>query len=335
MNLSLTWYVRSTIVCFAVLMITGAQAQVPDYDPFLTEREKDSLATAEYPYIFPLFGKDVVRKGFELPLPVGININYYQHSMDVVIEELLLGLGESEQMPLGFVEFEKVTNKARTVNARLDLWLLPFLNIYGMFGHAEADASVILTAPFPFETDVSFTGWGYGGGIILAFGIGDFWVTANGNIVWSDMDAYDEPVRANVYSFRLGRTLHIMKNRDFQVWLGAMYQDVDADVSGRLLLADVIPEELAGYFENYQDQQWYQDLNPIEKAFIDAFVQRLAQGLEGAEFTYTVTQNPEQKWSMLAGAQFELGKRWYLETEVGFLGSRTSLMMNLNYRLPI
>ena len=91
MNLSLTWYVRSTIVCFAVLMITGAQAQVPDYDPFLTEREKDSLATAEYPYIFPLFGKDVVRKGFELPLPVGINIkmheyaDYYKHIRDSVV----------------------------------------------------------------------------------------------------------------------------------------------------------------------------------------------------------------------------------------------------------
>jgi hypothetical protein len=327
-----TGFVATSLV---ILLATNSYAQVPDYDLQRTQSEKDSLTAVDYPYIFPLFGEDLVRKGFQLPLPVGINIVYYQHSMDVVVDRVSLGLSESQLMPLGFVEFDNVINKARTVNVRVDLWLLPFLNIYGMVGYAESDAKVILSAPFAFETTTEFDGWDYGGGAVVAFGLQSFWVTANGNLAWTDMKDYKSPIRATVLSFRLGRTLHFMKDRDFQIWLGAMYQDPQSEVAGQFLLADVVTADLAGQFEDYYLTSWYNAMTPEEQQFVDAFVQTMMQGSADTRLDYEVVQNPEQVWNMIAGAQLELSKRWSLEAEAGFLGSRTSFMMNVNYRLPL
>jgi len=318
-----------------LLLNVNALAQVPDYDILRTQSEKDSLATVEYPYIFPLFGANVVRKGFDLPLPIGISVSYYQQSMGVIIDRVSLGLGEDQLMPLTFVEFEDVTNDANNYNARLDLWLFPFLNIYGMLGTAKSDANVTLIAPFDFETTVDFSGWTYGGGAVLAFGLQGFWITANGNLAWTDMEDYYDPVRATVLSFRLGRRLPLMKSQNFQIWLGAMYQDPESIVNGRFLLADIVSDELAGQFQDYYLTDWYNALTPEEQQFIDAFVQTMMQGGADTRLDYQAEQHPEQTWNMLAGAQLELSKRWNLQTEAGFLGNRNSVLVNLNYRFGL
>jgi len=335
MNLGRMSHTYSTIVLCTILMITVAQAQAPDYDPFITEHEKDSLATAEYPYIFPLFGKNVARKGVDLPLPVGISINYYQQSMGVIIDRVSLGLGNDQLIPLAFVAFEDVNNKANNYNARLDLWLFPFLNIYGIAGYAQADANVILNAPFEFETKVDFSGWTYGVGAVLAFGLQGFWATTDGNLAWTNMEDYYDPVRATVLSFRLGRRLPIKKLQNFNIWLGAMYLNPESTVNGRFLLADIISDELSGQFEDYYLSDWYNALSPEEQQFIDGFVQTMMQGGADTRLDYQAEQHPENAWNMIAGAGFELSKRWFLEVEAGFLGSRTSLMLNMNYRLPL
>ena len=330
-----TWCTRCIVIVSVIFTIAGVQAQVPDYNPSIEENRKDSLTAAEYPYIFPLFGKNVIRKGVELPLPVGISINYYHQSMNVVIDRVSLGLGNDQLMPLTFVGFENVSNNANNYNARLDLWLFPFLNIYGIAGYAQADANVILNAPFAFETAVDFSGWTYGGGAVLAFGLSGFWVTADGNLAWTNMEEYHDPVRAAVLSLRLGRRIPQKAIRNLHIWLGAMYQNPESTVNGGFLLADIMSDELAGQFEDYYQSDWYNALSPEEQQFIDAFVQTMSQGGTDTSFDYQAEQHPENAWNMIAGLQFEFNKRWYLEAEAGFLGSRTSLLMNLNYRLPI
>ena len=323
------------IALVTMLLITITYAQVPDYDILMTQSEKDSLSNVEYPYIFPLFGENVVRKGFDLPLPVGISISYFQQNMGVIIDQVSLDIGGGQLMPLTFVEFDDVTNKANNYNARLDLWLFPFLNVYGMFGYAQADANVTLNAPFDFETAVDFSGWSYGGGAVLAFGLQGFWITANGNLAWTDMEDYYDPVRATVLSFRLGHKVPLIRLQNFHIWLGAMYQNPESIVNGRFLLADIVSDELQGQFYGYQTKDWYIALTPEEQQLIDAFVQTMNQPGEDIRLDYQAEQHPENTWNMIAGAQLELSKRWNIQAEAGFLGSRTSLMVNLNHRFPL
>lgn len=325
----------SLALLLILLLSTNSQAQVPDYDFLRSQSEKDSLATADYPYIFPLFGENVVRKGFDLPLPVGISVSYYQQHMGVIIDQVSLGLGNEQLMPLTFVEFEDVTDKTNNYNARLDLWLFPFINIYGMFGHAKSHAKVTLNAPFAFETTVDFTGWTYGGGAVIAVGLQGFWVTVIGNLAWTDMEDYYDPVRATVVSFRIGHRMPLINLQNLHIWLGAMYQDPESMVNGRFLLADIVTDELAGQFQDYYLTDWYNALTPEEQQFIDAFVQTMMQGGADTRLNYEAEQHPEQTWNILAGGQLELNRRWNLQAEAGFLGDRTSVMLNLNYRLPL
>jgi hypothetical protein len=149
------------------------------------------------------------------------------------------------------------------------------------------------------------------------------------------MEDYYDPVRATVFSFRLGRKLPLMKARNFQVWLGAMYQNPESMVHGRFLLADIVSDELAGQFQDYYLTPWYNALTPEEQQFIDAFVQTMIQAPPDTRLDYEAQQHPEQTWNMLAGAQLELTKRWNLQAEAGFLGSRNSVLVNLNYRFPL
>ena len=139
------------IALIGFVMTANAFAQVPEYDLTRTESERDSVAAVEYPYIFPLFGENVVRKGFDLPYPIGISISYYQQGMGVIMDRVSLGLTEGQLMPLAFIGFEDVHNDATNYNARVDLWLFPFLNIYGMLAYAKSEADVTLNAPFEFE----------------------------------------------------------------------------------------------------------------------------------------------------------------------------------------
>lgn len=322
------------VILSLFLIGAGALAQVPNYDILRTQGEKDSIVDVEYPYIFPLFGENVIRKGFDLPYPIGINISYYQQRMGVIMDQVSLGLAQDQMMPLTFLEFDDVSNEATNYNARLDLWLFPFLNIYGMLGYAKADATVILNAPFAFETAVDFKGWTYGGGAVLAVGLQGFWITANGNLAWTDMEDYYDPVRTTVLSFRLGRTLNLIKNRNFRVWLGAVYQDPSSEVNGHFQLADIISDELTEQLADYYLTSWYNALTTEEQQFIDAFVQTL-QGSTDTQLDYRAEQHPENTWNMIAGAQLELSKNWNIQAELGFLGSRNSILVDLNYRLPL
>jgi hypothetical protein len=149
------------------------------------------------------------------------------------------------------------------------------------------------------------------------------------------MEDYYDPVRATVLSFRLGHKLPLIKSQNFHIWLGAMYQNPESAVRGRFLLADIVSDELAGQFQDYYLTDWYNALTPEEQQFIDAFVQTMMQGGADTRLDYEAEQHPENTWNMLAGAQLELNKRWNLQAEAGFLGSRTSVMVNLNYRLPL
>ena len=51
----------------------------------------DSLKTAEYPYILPIWGAKAAKKGYNLPYSAGLGVNYLWQESDLVIENLQVG----------------------------------------------------------------------------------------------------------------------------------------------------------------------------------------------------------------------------------------------------
>lgn len=291
---------------------------------------------AQYEYIFPMSGQAIIDAGYDLPLPFGINVDVFWQRQDVEVKELDLGFSAHALQDFDFMELERVTSNAYFLDTRVDLWVLPFVNVYYLLGFGKTENDVKVTAPFAFETSADFSGWTYGPGITFAFGVPPYWLHADWSWSWSDLENLEDPTFTNVFTTRLGRELTLGTRKAFRFWVGAMHQDISDETRGSLLLSDVITEELMMEFANYWQTEWYNNLTPRDQLTVDQLIQVIATSdLTNTSLHYAVVQELATPWNMLIGAQFTLNKQWQIQGEFGFLGSRKSAVVNLNYRLPI
>src|SRR5918993_222400 len=118
----------------------------------------DSLKKIDYDHIFPILGKKAYKMGFDIPYPAGIMANYFYAKQGLIIENLQLGLQSNNQdiplTPVDIVEFGENTVAANSYNVRPDLWILPFLNVYGVFGVGNSTTIVNLVAPVALRSEV-------------------------------------------------------------------------------------------------------------------------------------------------------------------------------------
>jgi hypothetical protein len=87
-----------------------------------------------------------------------------------------------------------------TLMARVDAWILPFLNVYFMGGWLDNDSEVDVTFTVPtfppgsgstnvnVQSGGNLTGSVWGGGLQLAAGYGDFFLMLDGNYIYSELD---------------------------------------------------------------------------------------------------------------------------------------------------
>jgi hypothetical protein len=312
------------------------RAQNPDL--MLTQAQRDSIL-ATYDNIFPLLGRQAIERGFDLPKPLGINLIGLWVDQGIEISDLGLSTGSDPIQTVEAFQFGDSRASILTASLRADLWVFPFLNVYGILGTARANTEVELTAPIPFTTSVDQTGT-YGGiGLTGAFGFSRFFTAVDVNWAWTDLEKLDEPVRTRVLSLRLGRAFAVSPRNRVSVWAGAMSVKFDTETNGSIGLAEALPPDVVDGIrddlETIEDEEWYQDLTPAQRLVVD----RLADALLAGDYSdvvvnYQLQKAPADKWNMLAGANLDLGKRWTIRTEVGFIG-RYSVLLNAVYRIDL
>jgi hypothetical protein len=321
----------SPLLAAAIALPAMATAQNPDLA--LTQEERDS-ALAQYDQIFPIGGRKAVEKGFDLPLPLGFNVGFFSMTQDLEVSNLGLGFNGPTQ-PISFIKFQGASAKVNNLNARVDLWLFPFLNVYVMSGFGFGETNVKLAEPVPLETTAEFNGANIGLGVTAAFGFRRTIVVADYNHQWAFSSLLNAPVPANIFSPRLGRTFGIgdrQKRMRGTVWVGAMLQSLEAETNGSIKLSDVLGPGADSLFTDYQNAPWYQALGPAERAVADNMVERVQGGLDTTVVNYRLDKKPADPWNMLLGGTFDYGQHWGLRYEVGFIG-RTSWMLMGNYRI--
>jgi len=206
--------------------------------------------------LFPLFGRRVSSMGHELPRPVGLSYVGFYMKRSFLVTELQLAQDGGDP-----VVVEKVTvlpdseSSANTV--RVDLWVLPFLNIYGFYGRTSSDTVTFVTIenplpgpgqePITFQVPTNLDGntWGLGG--VLAGGYKGFFGTVNLNYSVTDL-GIDSEITANVNSVRVGY------QRDFRrfsaaLWLGYVYWHVAKKVEGSVVVPDAGTLDFAVNYE--------------------------------------------------------------------------------------
>ena len=305
----------------------------------------DSLKQVEYKYIFPVLGQGAYKEGFDIPYPVGIMGNYMWMDQGLKIDNLQLGLKtDGLDIPLtgvDFIEFGKNTNTSYTFNVRPDIWVLPFLNVYGIFGYGETHTEVNLTVPIVMKSVVDQSISTVGVGVMGAGGLGPVWFSVDANWTWNKPELLDEATRVNVLGLRIGHTF-VFKNQpqsNIALWVGTMSIKMDSDTIGEIKLKDALPTETWDRRDeivaDYRD--WYDALTPVKKAAVDAtVVPDIVDKLEAADgdaiVRYGIDKQVKERWNGLIGIQYQYNKHWMLRSEAGLIGDRKSLLISLNYR---
>ncbi|CUW05393.1 Uncharacterised protein [Serratia grimesii] len=285
---------------------------------------------------FPIWGDEARARGYSIPLPFGANLSYMNIRQNVDVDSITfsgLNLG-AHPIPsdLFNIDVAHTRERSKSENLRLDMWVFPFLNIYGLVGYTkgssvsnvsvDADPSlytgldrVIAAAVHRLNTTgdlqnidftLDFKGTTYGAGFTLAGGYGNWFTLVDTNYTQTDFDILDGKISATTISPRVGYRFNlqgISGPSHLSIWLGAMYQDVQQEFKGKLSDLHMPPE-----------------LQPLIAA-----VNRDDSG------RFDVKQHLTSPWNMLVGAQYEITQNFNVLTEIGF-NDRNSFFLAGEYR---
>jgi hypothetical protein len=314
----------------------AARAQNPDLE--LSPAERDSVL-ATYDQIFPIWGRKAIERGFLLPLPVGLNINTFYMDQGITLSQLGLSVNDNPTQPVDWIVLGEAQSKVASVNFRGDLWVLPFLNVYGFGGKGWATTTVPVTEPVDFTSEVEQSGLYWGVGLTGTMGIKHNWLAVDVNWSWTDLEKLDQPVRGRVLGIRYGRTWKLNPRQRANVWIGTTNQKFKTETNGTVTLAEAIPPDVAdslrSQLENYQSSPWYMNLGPAGQLLADSLVAGLlAADLGSTRINYALDKKPSDPWNMIVGGSFELTRSWIFRAEAGFIGRVQGLLV-LNYRFGL
>ena len=197
----------------------------------------------------PFLGELATQAGYELPLPFGVTAAYNYVARDIEVTDVRIGV---DGAPLSSVS--QVANfKARSVVdagvAKLDAWLLPFLDLYLLGGYirnvSDVNIRVTIARPgplpgtreFQIKTRTDLEGFVGGGGMSLAGGWRQLFAMVDVNYTKTDL-GFDDRFRALIASGRVGWNGKVGAV-PLRLWAGAAYWDTKNTAKATVDIPDV------------------------------------------------------------------------------------------------
>jgi len=249
----------------------------------------DSLKTTEYPYALPIWGDKATKKGFKLPYSAGVSVNYFWQESSLIIDNLSVGFNNGPQYNLDqIVRFDDATSTASALNVRPDIWLFPFLNVYGIFGKVQSSTEINAGIWVPdadnnwsqimsFGSKADFNGTTAGIGMTPTIGIAGGWLALDMNVTWTDIPELAKPAQAFVFGPRMGKTFKLNKpEQNIAFWAGAFRVHIKSETSGSIPLNGLLPtdglkEKVDNGLIKVDEKQtavnnWWSGLTSVEQA---------------------------------------------------------------------
>lgn len=282
----------------------------------------NSSPETESTEFLPIWGDEARAEGYELPEPFGIGVNYMNMRQNIIVDSiklsgLSLGAGMGDLGKVLDIGVGHTRERSESEMAKLDVWILPFLNIYGIIGHTKGTskteiASVsLMDIPLPVEKgtsfNLSFKGTTYGAGTTLVGGYDNWFSALDINYTETQFDILDGNISAFTLTPRVGYrfttpgvdTLHLAPGK-LSIWVGSMYQDVQQEFKG--------------------------SINDLK---MPASMEGLSSLAKDGRFD--VKQHLQSPWNMLVGAQYEMTRNFNVITEIGF-AERNSFYVSGEFR---
>jgi len=279
----------------------------------------------------PLYAQKVIDMGFDLPNPYGFAGIFNTTKQQITLSDLSVYIGpdpNAPKTPVPFVTFGQVNTKAHAWEAKLDAWLLPFLNAFIISGRVDGSAVIPINVPgedalkvlfptlgalcdkppgFPGRPEAcdkdyvlidesTYVGTNYGFGITLAAGWKNYFIAIPVSYVWSKLSNTRTRVTALDASGRIGYSFHPKGTGMLSVYTGATYLNTKQSIEGTFVFDTGNP-----------------DIGEID-------------------FQYEITEQGTEPWNYLAGFNWTLTPNWWVQAEYGFGGKRSGLVASLSYR---
>jgi len=222
----------------ALALLLGPLAHADDKKP-----ESDSW----FPGL-PLLGDQARAAGAELPRSVGVALVMTGlKGRDINVTDLRIGLTNAPRSVSRFVDLGSTSNVVNA-NLKVDVWLLPFLNVYTLFGYVNNSSATHLQVNVPrlgpipgvrtaqATVDTKLDGFLGGGGATLAGGYKQLFGVLDCNYEQIDM-GFDDTFHALIASSRIGWNGKV-NEIPMQYWIGAGYWNTAATAKGHVDLPE-------------------------------------------------------------------------------------------------
>mgnify|MGYP001819310854 CR=1 FL=1 len=164
--------------------------------------------------ILPFFSEWFEEQDIPLPLPLGAGLMAIFVERDIEVTDVTVQfLDRPPESISDRADFE-ISNRTRSLAARFDAWVLPFINVYALAGQATTETSlrsrIVIERPIAPPLEVEISDDSTVDGPMLGFGMtavigGDAWFAmADVNYTLAELDLFYEEIRAWLYSGRLG-----------------------------------------------------------------------------------------------------------------------------------
>lgn len=284
-----------------------------------SEGSLDTRTPASQSRVLPIWGDEARARGYDLPEPFGASYSYMNLRQDIIVDKIGFIMPKNPETADALkIDAGHTREKSETHMLKLDSWVFPFMNVYGLYGRTKGTSKTILNGgsfagfPLPFiegmPFDLDFKGDTYGGGFTLAGGYNQYFATFDLNYTKTNLDILDGDIKALVISPRVGYEFVFSPfiagqgNTKLQVWTGAMYQDITQRFKGDINKLN-LPPAFAG----------------------------LIQALDDPGMKFDVEQHLAHKWSQTLGARLELTRNFNVITEFGF-NNRNSFFVSGEFR---
>lgn len=253
----------------------------------------------------PICGKKRRSEGFNLPYPFGLGINGFWYGQDYTASNLVISDSSGNITVTADTMYQNTNASEMKGSIRPDLWLLPFLNVYGIFGYTKGTVNPNLTIPsftmhfsngleLPIDTTIelsdalTYHGPTVGVGVTFVMGFNAFFVVIDYNYTETYPDDHDGKLTNHLLSPKVGIQLTSKKgNGRGAIWLGGMYYSNNQSFQGILNVEEISPEVAI---------------------------------ILGKEANYSGDIASIQQWNMVIGGSYFINKHHGLFAELGFIG---------------
>ena len=299
-----------SIVILIALLVTSSITVYADGEIAINKNNNRSLT-------FTPVLKSNLQKGFHFPFSWGAGIYGFSYNQEYATRQLFL---ENEKIK---ARSDSITHDIHAgeyqILFRPEIWVLPYLNIYGIIGYAKGDVNPDITA----------------NGIIVELPVGD-------TIVEVPIDtsiSINEPMKYNGPVYGFGITACYTYNQFF-IEMDYNYSEVHPkDMDGKLVSHRFSPKvgmifiPQQGHIESavWLGASWLENTQTLTGVVnVREILGNLADYL-GEEAEYTATLKPVNRWNMVIGGSLAINKHYNVALEAGFIG-RKNISLGILYR---